>query len=74
MKSYEYTLDHTEFNTTNKIEADNAVNKLTEYLHKACETSIPKLKHNRNRQLDQNDKIDELRNQKKKTCIEEFRD
>ena len=57
---YENIIEHTNFNVSNKQEADQAVERLNEYLKLVCESSIPKLKHTGNRKETENDEIDRL--------------
>ena len=56
----EHIISNTNFEPKNKKKADLAINNLNEYLKRACESSIPKLRHSGNRRENENDEIDTL--------------
>ena len=60
LDTYEHIITQTNFAAKSKDEADLAVCKLNEYLKKACDESIPKLKHRRKRKENENDEIERL--------------
>lgn len=58
-----YKLEETDFEVSSHEEADLALQTINDYLKDACEAAIPKLKHNSNREPNQNDEIDSLTRQ-----------
>ena len=57
---FEHIIKETNFDATDKEEADLAVESLNEYLATVCESSIPKLKHANRRMENENDEIEKL--------------
>lgn len=57
---FNHIVEETNFNITNRLDADKAAEALNNYLEAICETAIPMLKHNGNRKPNENDEIKSL--------------